>query len=43
MLNLAVFEVTARLKTVNEDFSCVRRYFSVVLLATPHLSTRSLG
>ena len=42
MLNLAVLEVTARLKTVNEAFSCIRPYFSVVLLGTPDLSTRSL-
>jgi len=43
MLNFAVLEVTARLKTVNEACSCIRRYFGVVLLAAPHLSTHSLG
>jgi len=43
MLNLAVLEVTARIKSVNEAFSFIKRYFGIVLLAAPHLSTHSLG
>jgi hypothetical protein len=43
MLNLAVLEVTAGLKSVNEAFSFIKRYFGVVVFAAPHLCTHSLG
>jgi hypothetical protein len=43
MLNLAILEVTAKFISVNEAFSFMKRYFGVVMLAAPRLSTHSLG